>query len=591
MRVRPVRAARAWWDRVRPAEGGFWQSAGAGVPGAVGGVPDGMAAATLVGVNPIHGLYATAVGRIAGGLTVDSQLMIVTTTSAAALAAGSALVDVAPEDRLTSLVLLTTLAGGLMVVAGLCGLGRLTGFVSHSVMTGFLTGVSVNILLGQLDALTGTRPEGSLAIVQAWHVLRSPGTWDVPTVVVGVGSVLLLVLLARTRLAPFAAVVALVVASVGVWLLHAGSVELVSDSGAIPVGLPVPALPELGTFTLDVAVGAFAVAAIVLVQGAGVAESVPNPGGRRASPDRNFIGQGVANLAVGFMRGIPVGGSVGQTAVSTSAGARDRWAGIMSGVWVLVVLVALSGPVGAIPTATLAAVLAVASVGSIRLSAMATAWHTGGHSQVAMATTFLATLLLPVAAAVGIGAALSILLQANRESQDLRIVRLVPLDGGHYREEPVPRRLQERTVTVLDVYGSLFYAGARSLDAALPEPGSARDTVVVLRLRGRASLGATAFTVLAHYADRLGEHGGRLYVSGVDAALAAKFRTVIDVRLHERIEVFPARAVLGESTADAMRHAEAWLVRGVETAPVPVVRPDGPVKRWWSRVRGALRRG
>ncbi len=549
-----------------------------------------MAAATLVGVNPIHGLYATAIGRIAGGLTVDSRLMVVTTTSAAALAAGSALSGVAPDERLSALFLLTTLAGVVMLGAGLLGLGRLTGFVSHSVMTGFLTGVSVNILLGQLDDLTGTEPPGSLAVVQAYEVLRAPGTWDLPTLLVGAGSVLLLVLLARTRLAAFAAVVALVAASLGVWLTQAASVRLVADAGAIPSGLPAPVLPDLGSFSVEVALGAFAVAAIVLVQGAGVAESVPNPGGRRANPDRNFVAQGVANMAVGVFRGIPVGGSVGQTAVSVSAGARDRWAGIMSGVWVLVVLVALSGPVGAVPSATLAAVLVVASVASIRVSAMATAWHTGGQSQVAMATTFLATLLLPVAAAVGIGAALSILLQANRESQDLRIVRLVPLEGGRYREERSPHRLEARSVTVLDVYGSLFYAGARALEAALPEPARAQDAVVVLRMRGRASLGATAFTVLARYADRLGEHGGRLYVSGVEPALVETFDRVIDLQRHERITVFPARPVLGESTADALRHAEAWLVRGVETVESPVEVQDGLVTRLWARLRSTWRR-
>ncbi|WP_251153200.1 SulP family inorganic anion transporter [Cellulosimicrobium sp. Marseille-Q4280] len=587
---RPLRAARAWWQGVRPARGTFWSSASAGVPGAVGGVPDGMAAATLVGVNPIHGLYATAVGRIAGGLTVDSQRMIVTTTGAAALAAGSAVGAVDPDDRLGALVLMTTLAGVLMVLAGAARLGRLTGFVSHSVMTGFLTGVAVNILLGQLAALTGVHPTSPVAVGDAYQVITSPGTWDLPTVVVGASAVLLLLLLARTRIAPFAAVVALVVTAVGVWALQAGSVELVADSGAIPVGLPAPAVPQLGLISTDVVVGALAVAAIVLVQGAGVAESVPNPGGRRADSDRNFVGQGVANIAVGVFRGIPVGGSVGQTAVATAAGARDRWAGIMSGVWVLVVLVALSGPVGAVPSATLAAVLVVASAGSIRLSAMATAWRTGNQSQIAMATTFLATLLLPVAAAVGIGAALSILLQANRESQDLRIVRLVRQDDGRVREEPAPRRLPGREVTVLDVHGSLFYAGARSLEAALPDPSGAREAVVVLRLRGRASLGATAFTVLAAYADRLGADGGRLFVSGVDPALADLFRHVIDLREHERIAVFPARPVIGESTAEARRHAEAWLVHGVETQEIPVVRGPGPLRRLWSRARRGMRR-
>ncbi|MBD5786974.1 SulP family inorganic anion transporter [Cellulosimicrobium terreum] len=587
---KPVRAVRSWWTAVRPAGGTFWTSAGAGVPGAVGGVPDGMAAATLVGVNPIHGLYATAVGRIAGGLTVDSQRMIITTTSAAALAAGSAVAAVDPDDRLGALVLMTLLAGVLMMIAGIARLGRLTGFVSHSVMTGFLTGVSVNIILGQLAALTGAQPTASLAIARAYQVITSPGTWDLPTLVVGGVSLALLVLLARTRLAGFAAVVALVVTGLGVWLLHASSVQLVSDSGDIPVGLPTPAVPELGLLTVDVAVGALAVAAIVLVQGAGVAESVPNPGGRRADPDKNFIGQGVANVFVGIFRGIPVGGSVGQTAVSTSAGATDRWAGIMSGVWVLVVLVALSGPVGAVPSATLAAVLVVASVGSIRVSAMATAVRTGSQSQVAMATTFLATLLLPVAAAVGIGAALSILLQANRESQDLRIVRLTRLDDGRVREDPAPHRLEDDTVTVLDVHGSLFYAGARSLEGALPDPAGSRNAAVVLRLRGRVSLGATAFTVLASYADRLGDHGGRLFVSGVEPALADKFANVIDLREHERISVYPARPVIGESTEQARRHAEAWLVHGVETQQIPVVRGPGPLRRAWSRTQGLFHR-
>ncbi|GIJ00423.1 SulP family sulfate permease [Sediminihabitans luteus] len=580
-----------WWRDVRPATGTFGRSAGAGVPGAIGGVPDGMATATLVGVSPIHGLYATAVGRIAGGLTADSRLMIITTTSAAALAAGSAVAGFDADDRLAAMILVTLLAGVLMIVAGVAGLGRLTGFVSHSVMTGFLTGVSVNIVLGQLDDLLGADASGSVPVLQALDVLTSPGTWSVPTMVVGGGSIAILLALARTRVAPYAAVVALAVTAVGVWLAHADAVALVSDTGAIPVGLPVPALPRLTLIDADVVVGALAVAAIVLVQGAGVAESAPNPDGRRADPNRNFVAQGVANVAVGFFRGIPVGGSVGQTAISTAAGARDRWAGIMSGVWVLVVLVALSGPVGAVPSATLAAVLVVASVGSIRPTAIATATRTGGQSQVALATTFLATLLLPVAAAVGIGAALSILLQANRESQDLRIVRLVRGDDGRVHEEPTPRELPSDEITVLDVYGSLFYAGARSLDAALPDPTDARGAVVVLRLRGRASLGATAFTVLAAYADRLAEHEGRFYVSGVDQVLADRFEHVIDLRVHERIKVFPATPVIGESTADAIRHAEAWLLRGVETEQIPVVPGPGPVARLWGRVRGLWRRG
>ncbi|BDZ40984.1 hypothetical protein GCM10025865_02830 [Paraoerskovia sediminicola] len=571
---------------VRPAKGTFWGSASAGVPGAIGGVPDGMAAASLVGVNPVHGLYASAVGRIAGGLTADSRLMVVTTTSAASLAAGSALASVATEDRTDALILLTILAGIAMLAAGLVGLGRLTGFVSHSVMMGFLTGVAVNIVLGQLSDLTGAEATGSVSAAQAWSVVTSPLTWDLPTLIIGVTAVALLVGLARTKLAPFAAVAALLVTGIAAWAFSATSVALVSDSGDIPVGLPKPAIPDLGLLDVNLVVGAVAVAVIVLVQGAGVAESVPNPSGRRADSDKNFMSQGIANIAVGFFRGIPVGGSVGQTAVNTAAGARDRWAAIMSGVWILVVLVALSTLVGAVPNATLAAVLIVASVGSIRPAALSAAWRAGGQSQIAMATTFVATLLLPVAAAVGIGVAMSMLLQVGRDSRDLRIVELVELDDGHVREQPAPRLLRNDTVTVLDIHGSLFYAGARALEAALPDPSSATGAAVVLRLRGRVSLGATAFSVLSTYADRLGESEGRLFVSGVDPALAARFDSVIDIKLHERIKVFPAKPVLGESTHEARQHAHAWLVRAVETQPVPVDRGHGsPIGRLWGWMR------
>ncbi|MBY5163934.1 SulP family inorganic anion transporter [Nitriliruptoria bacterium AS10] len=566
-------------------------AAGAGLPGAIGGVPDGMAAATLAGVNPIHGLYATAVGRIAGGLTASSQLMVVTTTSAAALAAGSALAPVASEDRLAALFLLTMLAGAAMVVAGLVGLGRFTGFVSHSVMIGFLTGVAANIVLGQVQVVAGVAdPDGGSSLTRAWDVVTHPGTWDLPTMLVAGLAFALLLGLARTRLAPAGSVVALVATAVAVWLLDAGGVALVRDAGDIPQGLPLPALPQLRLVSLDLLAGAAAVAVIVLVQSAGVAESAPNPDGRRADADRDFAAQGIANLVAGLFRGMPVGGSVGQTAINVASGASNRWAAILSGAWVLVVLVLLSGVVGAVPSATLAAVLVVASLGGIRPTTIASVWRAGPQSQVAMVTTFVATLFLPVAAAVGIGVALSLILQVNRESMDLRVVELVELGDGRIREQEPPAVLPDGSVTTLDVHGSLFYAGARSLESVLPDPTGVHEPVVVLRLRGRASLGATAFTVLSHYAERLAEAGGKLYVSGLDPDLAAAFHHVVDLDLAQHIEVFPARPVLGESTRAAKGHARAWLLERSPELDVdePRSRPS-PLVRGWNWLRDRVR--
>ena len=139
---------------MRPERRYLRQDTIAGLPGAIASVPDGMASAVLAGVNPVQGLYASFAGPIAGGLTASTKMMVITTTTAAALAAGSAVEGIAPADRGQAMSLLTLLAGAAMIVAGLARLGRYTRFVSHSVMMGFLTGVAVNIIRGQIPDLS-----------------------------------------------------------------------------------------------------------------------------------------------------------------------------------------------------------------------------------------------------------------------------------------------------------------------------------------------------------------------------------------------------------------------------------------------------
>jgi MFS superfamily sulfate permease-like transporter len=116
-----------------------------------------------------------------------------------------------------------------------------------------------------------------------------------------------------------------------------------------------------------------------------------------------------------------------------------------------------------------------------------------------------------------------------------------------------------RTVTVLEVAGSLFFAGARTLGEALPSPAGATRPVVVLRLRDRTRVGATLIEVLDAYADDLAQVGGRLYLSGVDARLAAQLRRVGKLDLDRTVHVAPAQSVYGASTAEAVAQASAWL--------------------------------
>ena len=558
--IRPAMAAVGRWLRsVRPERAHLRADMVAGLPGAISRVPDGMAAAILAGVNPVQGLYASFAGPIVGGLGSNTRLMVISATSAAALAAGSALQNVAPDQRPAAIALLVILVGIALVAAGIARLGRYTRFVSYSVMIGFLSGISVNIVCSQIADLTGTQAHGDFPLAKAIDVLIHPSAIDLPSLLAGLSALAILVVLARTRLAVMSALIALVIPTLVVILAGADQVARVGDQGAIPRGIPLPQLPDPRFLSFSMVTGALAIAAIIIVQGAGVAEAAPNPGNARPNPNQDIIAQGAGNLAAGFFRGIAVGGSVGQTALNVTVGGKTRWASIWSGVWMLIILAVFSGLVAKLAVPPLGAILIFAAIGSLRPGEVASILRTGRVSQVVVITTFAATLFLPVAAAVGIGVALSLLLQLNQEAMDLAVVELIPRDDGRFEERKPPAVLTSFHVTVLDVYGSLLYAGARTLQARLPAPGDARSPVVVLRLRRRTSLGSTFVKVVADYADQLVDSGGRLYLSGLDPSLTEQLHRTGHV--DGPVRAFEATPVVGESTQAAYLDAEAWLVK------------------------------
>lgn len=533
----------------------------AGLPGAIASVPDGMASSVLAGVNPTHGLYASFAGPIAGGMSSSTRMMVVTTTSASALAAGSVIAGHDAADRSDAMLLLTLVAGGLMLLAALLRLSRYIRFVSYSVMLGFLTGVSVNIVLGQLPDIAGVDAEGPFAAAKAWDLLTRLDESSLPTVATGLGALFLLLALAPTRLAVASSLVALVVPTVAV-LVTSADVVRVKDAGKIPQGLPVPQIPDLSLLDMDMVTGGFAIAALVLIQGAGVSEAVPNPDGSRSSMRRDFTSQGLANVASGFFGGQPVGGSVGQTALNVTAGAASRWGAIWTGVWMAVILVLLSGIVGEVAMPTLAAVLIYAGATSIRPREVVSVARTGVIPAVAMTATFVAVLLLPVAQAVGIGVVASLLLQLRQDSLDLRLIRIERDEEGRLVESPVPRVLARGELVVLEAYGSLFYAGTRTLQRRLPLPPEHADpeqdespaatTAVVLRLRGRTTLGATFLKVAGDYARDLEEAGARLYLSGVDPDLVERWSADGTLERLSGVHIEPATMILGESTHAAV---------------------------------------
>jgi SulP family sulfate permease len=164
-----------------PNLGSLRQDAVAGVPGAIASVPDGMASAALVGINPVHGLYASIAGPIAGGAAASTRLMVITTTTAAALAAASAVDGFSGDRRAEAVFLLTLIAGLLMAGAALLRLGRYVRFVSVSVLTGFPTAVAVNIVCGRLADLLGTTASGPFTLAKACDVITDALGGPTPT--------------------------------------------------------------------------------------------------------------------------------------------------------------------------------------------------------------------------------------------------------------------------------------------------------------------------------------------------------------------------------------------------------------------------
>jgi SulP family sulfate permease len=314
---------------------------------------------------------------------------------------------------------------------------------------------------------------------------------------------------------------------------------------------------------------------VILVQGAGVSQSVPNPDGSRRSTSRDFIAQGAGNVASGFFRGLPVGGSLSATALNVIYGAQTRWAVVFAGVWMALIVLLFPGLVSYIAMPALGALLILAGASSIKLRELRSIWKIGWSPRVASITTFLATLFLSIQAAVGIGVVLSALLYVNRSSTDISVVELVERPDGQIEEREPPKHLPSNTVTVLDVYGRLFYAGARTLERLLPTPQGAQNPVVILRLRGLSTVGATLLEVLASYADKLEAVHGRLYLSGISERVHDQISRTGKLHLSGPVHAYEATPIRRQSTRKAIADAHTWLVRQSTNASSNGASPSG----------------
>ncbi|MFE4633828.1 SulP family inorganic anion transporter [Streptomyces sp. NPDC056773] len=557
---------------------------GAGLVTGLFSIPEGMAYAAIAGFNPVAGLYAGVVPAIVGSLTARTVLMVTTLTSAIALTSQSVLqqagLDAQDPGNIATLALL---AGTVMLLMGALRLGVLMSFVSNAVMTGFSVGIGLQIITGVLGDATGYDPQGDNRLYKLGDWLAHLADWQLAATLVALVTVCLWALSRRVRrLQPVALLIAMVLTSAGVALLGT-DVELVRDIARIPSSLPSFSAPDLSAVP-HLAPGACAVALVALAQAASIGSSVPNPDGSRASVNGDFAAQGLANVAGGLFQALPSGGSLSRTGVAVAAGARTRWAGVLSGV-LLAGVVLLCAPLAErIPMPVIGGLILV--VGGELLwgkrQDVMLVLRTSKLSAAAMVLTFLATTQIPLQQAIVLGAVLSLLLYCAQAARRARLILLVPDGSGRWNVAEPPERLSPGEVTVLYYDGVSLFAELPRIEASLPRSDGAAGAVLVLVLRGAPDVpSSTVVKTLRRYVRELDRSGCRLILAGVGPELAGVLRaTGLDRDLGPG-GIVPAReealfVPLEEALADGREWARERRAAGAAGAPgVPGAAPEG----------------
>ncbi len=530
----------------------------AGLTKAIDSVTGGMANAVLAGVNPMYGLYTVLAATPVGALFTSSVYMNIDSTGAIAATTGSMLLLYPEEERPLALAILTLLVAVFMLAAGLLKLGFLTRFIANAVLRGFLTGIGVNIILSQLGDFTGYSSEYSNKVVKAVDTLLHLNQIEPQVLLVGVVTVVLIVILDRVPYVnKLSLLIALATASALVPLLDLTTVPLVSSLGALPEKLPRPVLPDL-TFIPGLIGPAFALTIIALAQSAGISQAYVNPDGKYPDTSRDFLGQGAANVAGALFQGLPAGGSLSGTQLVVKGGATSRWANIFTGVMAAIMILLFADFIGKIALSALAGLLIIVGFQTIKFREIDKVWHTSNVSRGLMIATFIATLIVPLQWAIFFGVALSFAVFAYREAESTSIVEVTTDERGVPIEEPAPASLVSNQITVLNAYGSLFFAGARNLEEDLPQVEATRNAVVILSLRGHTELGSTFIGVLERYAQAMRSQGNTLMLVSVSPGVYDQLAETELLSVLGSEHVFFASAP-GESSRRAYQKAQMLL--------------------------------
>jgi len=524
-------------------------------------IPDGLASGVLAGVNPLYGLYAYLFGTLAGALTTSSTFMAVQATGAmAVIVADIPQVQAGGPKSDAALFTLASLTGVIMLALGLARVGPLVRFVPNAVMTGFVNAIALNIVLGQLGDLTGYTSEGSNRIVRLIDTARNIGSWSWSAVAISGLTMLLIVVLERTRLDALGIVVGIAITSAATAVLDLSAVEVLRDLTDVPGALPTPVLPDL-TVVGVLFVPALSLAFVGAVQGAAISSSIPNGDGTYPDISGDLRGQGIGSIVAGVFQGLPVAGSLSATGLVRTAGARTRLATLSAALIGMATVLLFAEFVGYVATPALAGLLTIVGIRTVKPDRVLMVWRTGLVQATVLATTFVLTMIIPLQYAVLVGVALSVVLYVVQQSNRVTIRRRVFDPSSRWpSEEDPPAEIPSREMVVLQPYGSLFFAAAPVFEEQLPDVSErSHGSVVIIRLRGKEDIGSTFIDVVVRYAEQLTTVGARLMLAGVSDQVHAQLRDTRALDVIGPENVFRATTSVGESVQQAMDAARAWI--------------------------------
>jgi len=526
-------------------------------------IPEGMAYAKLAGVNPVYGLYSGMVSTLVASLTTGSILMISTLTSAIALSTASVIqvAGIQPGQMPLALFTVTFLVGAIMFVMGLLRLGSVVNLVSNAVMTGFVAGASLLIIIGELGDFSGYDPSGANKLMKLVDWFAHIGQWDPLTTSVGLSTVILMIILKRIEhTEKLAAIITLLIMTIAVKLFNISSVALVGSIAKIPNSLPMPMMPS-AELVPQLALGSVSVALVALIQGAGISTAYANPDGSRSRASRDFVGQGLGNLIGSFFQSMGTGGSLSRTGISVGAGASSRWGGIFAGLWLGLIVLLFGSLAEMVPLSVIAGMLFVIGAELIagRLPDARLVWASSWRSVAAGLVTFLSALFIPLQWTIFLGAGLSMMLYIYASATHVKVKQLVRTKDGNYEERDVPEVYPSNQATMVVFEGTSFFAEVPLYDELLPSRQDVKNGVIILRVRHQESVSSTALKWLQRYATDLRQSGNLLMLAGVEPHVMQELAKAGLLDHIGRENVFAARPALEASLNEAFDAAEARL--------------------------------